>query len=180
MRTLLILVCLLAVGCTCQTDNLFREAWDAHIQKTYNWVFADNEAAKYKEDEAAARAYLQEIRGIENLYAVSTRLKADGFHWHEENIDFTSYAWVTIARKRGDCDDFMLLWEEIVKFRGGTSKRITVTSTDGRAHAMLFFYMGDILYLLSNMDVMGVGKSGDEENLVKLHYGDKTRCWIAY
>lgn len=179
-RFFLMLLPILAVGCTCQMENLFRKAWDQHIQKTYNWVLADTEAAKYREEEDAARGYLQDLREADSLYVVAQRLQEDGFHWHRETTDFTSYPWVTIARKRGDCDDFMLLWESVVKYWDGESKRITVTSTAGGAHAMLFFYKDDLLFLLSNLRVLGAAKRGDEEDLIKLFYRDRTRCWIIY
>jgi hypothetical protein len=157
--------------------------WLGHVEKLYNWLPADNEASKYRDRETASRAYLKELREIPSLYDISKKLRADGFRWHKEALDFTSYAWVTIARKRGDCDDFMQLWYDILKYRGGKLKRIYVTSTEGKAHAMLFFYDNKdptTLYILSNMYVRGKGKPGDEEDLLSKHYGDKTKCFVLY
>lgn len=170
---------LFTVGCSCEIREPFRWLHDSFVQKIYNWVPADIEAAKYLDRETESREYLQMLRGLPTIYLQAEHLVKDGFHWHAENFDFTSYAWVTIARKRGDCDDFMELWREILKVKGET-KRVTVTSGDS-AHAMLFFYDAHgNLYLLSNLQVLGTGKKGDEDRLVRLHYGDKTRCWIAY
>jgi predicted transglutaminase-like cysteine proteinase len=157
----------------------FRKAWRVHVKKTYNWVMADSEAARYKDKEDASRAYLQELRKL-NVHAISTKIRADGFHWKKEVVDFTSYPWVTIARKRGDCDDFMLLWEAALKYKGGRTKRVSVTSKEGGAHAMLLFYTGNTLYLLSNMYVRGTGQPGEEEKLIRLFYQDKTDCWMLY
>jgi len=183
LRSLLaVLFSLLAVGCTCQQQKPFRKFWRQHIKKTYNWVLADSEAAKYQENETEARAYLRTLRGMDSPYAVANQLQTDGFHWHAESVDFTSYAWVTIARKRGDCDDFMCLWEAVLKYKGRT-KRVSVSSKEDRAHAMLMFYpegSPTVIYLLSNSRVLGSGRPGDEDRLIRLFYGDKTDCYILY
>lgn len=180
MRYLFLLTILFSVGCSCQTENAFKKIWCGHVKKLYNWVLADNEASKYKDREAAARAYFGELRKLNDPRMVATKLRRDGFHWHKENVDFTSWAWVTIARKRGDCDDFMHLWEELAKGWEGRTKRVSVSSKDGGGHAMLLYYKSTLLFLFSNLRVLGKGVPGDEEDLIKKFYGDRTRCWIIY
>ena len=184
MRILLLTVCALMIGgcLSCKQKAPFKKFWRAHFKKVYNWVLADSEALKYKDKETAARAYLQELRAIANMQVVASRIQSDGFQWHAESVDFTSYPWVTIARKRGDCDDYMLLWEAVVKYRGKT-KRVSVSSTEDRSHAMLLFYpegAPTVLYALSNYRVLGQGRPGEEGALVRLFYGDKTDCYILY
>lgn len=176
------LLCLLLflLGCTCQQKAPFRKIWKKHISKTYNWIFADNEAAKYKKQEQEARAYLHQLRQEQDVYAISARLILEGFHWRKEVVDFTSYPWVTIARKRGDCDDFMVLWEAILKSSNGYTERLSVSSTDGRGHAMLLYFCKEKVYLLSNLVVLGRGKKEEIPTLIRRHYGSKTACWIRY
>jgi hypothetical protein len=148
-------------------------------ERLYNWVLADAEAAKYKDEKPQARKYLQDLRALKTLYEVAFTIQKDGFHWKKENFDFTSYPWVTIARRRGDCDDFRELWRSALKGKGRT-RRVFVNSTEGRAHAMLLFEGGDKLYLLSNTRVRGVGEPGGGEKLARLFYGDKTQCVVIY
>ena len=182
MRFLIPLLAVLISGClTCKQKEPFLRAHLTFIEKTYNWVQADVEAAKYRGEEDAARAYLKSLREVVTIPEVEVKLKADGFHWKREKLDFTSYPWVTIARRRGDCDDFMALWEAVVKYRGKT-KRVFVSSVSGSAHAMLLFYPKGttFVYLFSNTGILGMGGVGSEEQLVRLFYKEKTSCFILY
>ena len=182
MRFLLPLLLLTSVGCTCATENAFRSIHRKFTAKLTNWVLADNEASKYKDEETEARAELREFRAMApQVFRIAAELRARGFHWAKENVDFVSYPWVTIARKRGDCDDFMSLWEGVLKYAGKT-KKVTVTSTEGGAHAMLLFVPtnGATMYILSNTRVLGQGGVEEWERLVKLFYGEKTRCYLKY
>lgn len=181
MRLLLILLLLLSsVGC-CATEKAFRLAHEKFTRKLTNWIPADNEASKYKDKEEASRAYLQELRRAPTVYHVSTKIRADGFHWHKEAVDFVSYPWVTIARKRGDCDDFMALWAAALKYAGKT-ERVTVSSTGGGAHAMLLYVPtgSEMMYILSNTVVLGSSPVADWRKLVKLFYREKTKCYLKY
>ena len=177
----LLILAMFFAGCTCQQKMAFRKFHKNVTFKLYNWTLADNEMSKYKDKEAEARAYLKALRVLDDPYKIATMLRADGFHWRKENVDFVSWAWVTIARKRGDCDDFMHLWEEILK-RKGKTERVSVTSTGGGGHAMLLFIPNGstLLYLLSNVGVRARGLVGDHEKLIRLFYGNKTECFIRY
>ena len=181
-RFIVLLLALFAVGCTCETKEPFMKFHRQVMKKTYNWVLADNEASKYKDQEADARAYLKTLRETPNIYNVSQKMVTDGFKWHKEAVDFISYPWVTIARKRGDCDDFMALWEAVFKYKGGKTERVSVTSTEGKGHAMLLFFppSSNIFYLLSNAKVLTQMAKGKEEEAIRLFYGDKTDCFIRY
>jgi hypothetical protein len=167
-------------GCA-SVDKTFRTIHETYTSKLTNWILADNEASKYKDEEDAARAYLRELRAMTGSgpRLIANKLDAAGFHWHAEVLDFTSYPWVTIARKRGDCDDFMLLWESIYKDKGVTW-RVIVGSKSGSGHAMLLYYDSALnrLYLLSNVGVFREGYLNDWETMVKAFYGDNTSCYI--
>ena len=166
----------------CGCYSVEREAsklWVAHLEKMTNWIQADAEAMKYKTEENEARLYLKELREIEEINELSIKLKADGFHWKNEYVDFTSYPWVTIARRRGDCDDFTALWDAILKYRDGKTEKVFV-STSSSAHAMLVYNTGDKIYILSNLDIFRVGKPGEEEDLVGQFFGDKTKIILRY
>jgi predicted transglutaminase-like cysteine proteinase len=179
----LFLFCLLLsfIGgcCTSTLNDPCNYLWKKQVKKLYNWIPADAEALKYAEEEPAARKYLQDLRAIPNIYAVSSKLLTDGFYWHSENVDFVAYPWVTIAGKRGDCDDFMALWESVLKYQGQTQK-VHVESTEGGAHAMLLFWKSGVAYILSNLNVLGTGSPGTEESLIRLFYKDKTKCFVRY
>jgi len=184
MNRAVILVLLMSIsgGCTCTQKEVFMKVHRKYVKKLTNWVLADNEAKKYADEKVAARNYLADLRKIDNPSLISKKLVADGFRWHAENADFVSYPWVTIARKRGDCDDFMELWGSILK---GTGKieRVTVTrKNSSSAHAMLLYrrYENDILYILSNLRVLGSTTTDDWESLVRLFYGNQTDCYIKY
>lgn len=153
----------------------------AITKKLVNYVMANNEASKYKDEELASRDYLTELSKLDTVYRVASRLKVDGFSWHKEVVDFVSIPWVTVARKRGDCDDFMALWEEILKGLGVT-KKVSVRSKDGRGHAMLLFNPtgSKTWYILSNTRVLGADALADTHRLIRLHYGENTDCFITY
>lgn len=181
IRMLCVLILLSSVGCTCADKMAFRKFHRTVTLRLYNWVLADNEMSKYKDREAEARAYLGELRAIDSPFTIASKLRHDGFHWHKESVDFVSWAWVTIARKRGDCDDFMNLWEAIFKRKGKTEK-VSVTSKEGGGHAMLLFTPQgtSTLYILSNSRVLGTDGNGDFERLIRLFYRDKTDCFLRY
>jgi predicted transglutaminase-like cysteine proteinase len=170
----------LPVLCSCSAVETFAtKAWVTHLGKMTNWVQADAEALKYKDEEPQARAYLANLRALSSVRAVSIKMRDDGFHWRREALDFISYPWVTIARKRGDCDDFVALWESVLKYKEGETKKVYVSSPEN-AHAMLLYRTGRTLYLLSNLDVWAVGDPGEEEELARAYYGDKTKTVVIY
>lgn len=164
-----------AFGC-CGVDG-FQKLYFERMEKLHNWVRADVEALKYKDKEPEARLYLQELRTL-GPHDVSNKLKRDGFHWRSEIGDFTNYPWVTIAGRRGDCDDFMVLWESILKDRGKT-ERVFVAGP-ASAHAMLLFTKDGMVLLLSNMDVFATGKPGEEDKMIRMFYGAGTVNFIRY
>jgi len=181
MIRLALLFLVVASGCA-TTKEQYAKLWFRDLERLYNWVQADNEARKYKEEESQARKYLEDVRAIPDPYAIASKLRGDGFHWAEERFDFVSYPWVTIARRRGDCDDFMELWKAIFKWRGKT-ERVFVASTGGTAHAMLLFTdtsAPPVLYLLSNVNVLGRGRPGEEEQLIRLFYRERTEYFVRY
>jgi len=178
-RKMLCLILVLALGGCLSVEKLSTKLWSKHLEKTTNWVQADAEALKYKAEEAEARLYLQELRDLPSLDAVSIKIVDDGFHWRRELLDFTNYPWVTIAKRRGDCDDFMMLWAAVLKYKAGNIKKVFVSS-DTSAHAMLLYDTGVDLYLLSNLRVFARGLPGDDNKLVRQFYGDKTRMVIIY
>jgi len=175
----LCLILVLALGGCLSVESFSTKLWSKHLDKTTNWVQADAEALKYKAEEAAARLYLQELRDLPSLDAVSIKLVYDGFHWRRELLDFTNYPWVTIAKRRGDCDDFMMLWAAILKYKTGEIRKVFVASDTG-AHAMLLYESGFELYLLSNLKIFARGAPGDDDKLVRQFYGDKTRLVVIY
>lgn len=178
MRVFWLAIMPVLCGCSTVTESATR-VWLRHLDKIGNWVQADAEALKYKAEEEAARAYLKELREIEDLNKISAKLVADGFHWRREAVDFTNYAWVTIAKRRGDCDDFAILWESVLKYRGKT-ERVFVSCLNGSAHAMLLFFEGDVYYLLSNLKVFSIGPVGKEEEAIRRFYGDDTGTIVRY
>jgi len=177
-RTMLCLILVLVGGCL-SVEKISTTLWSKHLEKTTNWAQADAEALKYKAEEAEARLYLQELRDLPSLDAVSIKLVCDGFHWRREFLDFTNYPWVTIAKRRGDCDDFMMLWAAVLKYKTGEIRKVFVASDTG-AHAMLLYESGFELYLLSNLKIFARGAPGDDDKLVRQFYGDKTRMVIIY
>ncbi len=179
MTRLILAVCLFSV-CGCNLiEPPVTELWLKHVEKMTNWVQADAEAAKYKDEESQARTYLQQLRAKETLQGMIAQLEVDGLHWHEEVLDFTSYPWGTIARRRGDCDDFMTLWEAVLKYKEGKTRKIFVAGPTS-AHAMLLYTKGDEIWILSNMRILAKGFPGQEEELARRFYGDKTKMVIFY
>ena len=181
MRYLFILLLLSSIGCNSVDTRPFMRFHQQVTKRLVNYVMANNEAGKYKDEEASSRAYLLELSKLDTAYRVAAKLKADGFSWHKEAVDFVSIPWVTVARKRGDCDDFMALWEAILKDLGDT-KKVSVRSKDGRGHAMLLFNPtgGTTWYILSNTTVRGVDALADTHRLIRLHYGENTDRFIIY
>jgi predicted transglutaminase-like cysteine proteinase len=179
MKINILLLVIYASGCTCP-QQFFMETQTKYVDGLTNWIQADSEASKYGDVESSARLYLQELRNMPFIN-IPAKLVADGFHWRAEAWDYTSYAWVTIAKRRGDCDDFREVWREALRYRGETW-RVTVASTDLSAHAMLLFKPAgsNILYIMSNLNILGSRADDNWEALVRLFYGDKTGCYIRY
>ena len=69
----ILLLCLLGVLCGCTTGS-YKAGWAKnnriYLKRLYNWVLADNEAAKYKDQEDLARKQLQTLREITNVYLI--------------------------------------------------------------------------------------------------------------
>jgi hypothetical protein len=169
---------LLFTGCI--TTDEFTKMWLKHVEKSYNWIQADNEAMKYKDGEEEARKYLQDLRTMTDPYAISQKIVKDGFDWRAEVIDFTNYPWVTIAKKRGDCDDFAALWDATFKYRGKTERVYVAKRDHSSAHAMILYNDGVKLYILSNQYVLSVGGPDDGDKLIKLFYKEETGQFIRY
>jgi len=168
----------LVSGC-CTIEDTASKFWLRHVEKMTNWIQADAEALKYREEEEAAREYLRLLRDLTTVQEVSARLKADGFHWRREALDFTNYPWVTIAKRRGDCDDFMVLWEAALKYKEGRTQKVFVASRTS-AHAMLLYTKSGTVWLLSNLDIFAVGIVGQEEEMIRKFYLDSTRKIVIY
>lgn len=167
--------------CSGPTDPVLQRAWDQHLQRAWNWAQADVEACKYKAEEAEAAQQLQLLRGMYSPFLASAYLRMQGFHCRSEYVDFVSYPWVTLARRRGDCEDYQVLWEEIVSAWGGYSARGLTQNYNGKNHAFLVWYETDTkFYLFSNYALYGWGDKGKEDALVRSMYGDETYGWFWY
>lgn len=182
MRYLLISLLLFSMGCTCTQTKPFMKFHQAITKKLVNYVMANNEASKYEDEKEDSLALLRGFTALGDVFKISAKIRLDGFTWHKENVDFVSFPWVTVARKRGDCDDFMALWENVLESLGVT-KKVSVRSTAGGGHAMLLFNPKEskTWYILSNTRVLGADSQGDTHRLIRLFYGkDKTACFIIY
>jgi len=179
MRRLLMVLVL--VGCSGSVDSSMQKVWDRHIQKTCNWVQADSEAKKYADRENAARETLRFLQETRSPFVVAMFLNLWGFHWCSEKVDFTSYPWVTVARRRGDCDDFQALWLAVVSEWGGETKPGILQTCSGKMHAFLLWYeTPSKVYLFSNQNLLGCGISGEEDVMLRAVYGDDTYGWFTY
>ena len=90
------------------------------------------------------------------------------------SLDFGSLPWVSAARGGGDCEDAMLLAEEIL--RGQETRRVFI-SGEGRSHTMLLWKVGSYWYIITNM-ICYPSVYTDPEQAARWWYGDKTTSVI--
>jgi len=177
MRLLcVIFVCLNLLGCS--TARAFQLRY---TDRALNWISADSEYHRYKHGQVEAYEELRHLRLLTSLEAMASRIVELGITYTPEDVDFMSYAWVTLIKKTGDCDDFQELWREILNGKGKTV-RVCVYAKPDKVHAALLFYPRetDLLYLLSNNRIWGKGVVGEEDRLIRSFYGECTENWYKY
>lgn len=89
-------------------------------------------------------------------------------------LDFGSLPWVSAARGSGDCDDAMLLAEEILE---GYETRRAFVWAGSRSHAMLLWKVGSVWYIISNM-VCQPTVCLTPEDAARIWFGDATTSII--
>ena len=110
-------------------------------------------------------------------------MKSLGFKWTSDplggKLDFTSTDWVTCARGEGDCDDWAILWYQILRHHGKVERMYT-KKKGGGAHAMTVFTKGTCCYLLSNLGVLVEVSEAKKDVLLTKFYGIETDFSVLY
>lgn len=143
-------------------------------EKIFNPIWANIESAFWGRTREGDARFL-ELRGkAPEIYAMAGLMTTMGFIWSQDplggNLDYHSFPRVTCARKKGDCDDYAFLWEELLRGYGQGWIMYTYTKTQG--HAMCVFELEGCFYLLSNISVYATAKTREE--LDKRFFGPET------
>lgn len=143
-------------------------------EKIYNPIFANIESAFWGRTREGDALFLELRANAPDVHAIAGMLNSKGFKWGSDplggSLDYRSFPRVTCARKRGDCDDYMALWEELLRGHGECWYMHTYTKTSG--HAMCVFKKGNGFYLLSNTQVYATSFS--RESFDRLFFGEQT------
>lgn len=125
-----------------------------------------------------AKKTINNTRDMEEWY-----LKNE-YKYISDKVDLSSYPWVVVARKGGDCDDFMSLSLEILSSKCECIPTL-VYAKDGRGHAILIVKQnGTSQYTaLSNQERFtekygGIKYFNSIEDAANYTYGDQTRNFI--
>jgi hypothetical protein len=146
----------------------------------WNPVIANIESAFWGRTKAGDALFSELRAKAPEVYTISGMLNAKGFQWSGDplggSLDYRSFPRVTCARKRGDCDDYMALWEELLRGYGQCWYMHTFSKDSG--HAMCVFETNGMFYLLSNLSVYATALSRDV--LDKRFFGTNTTETIYF
>ena len=149
----------------------FTHWWKENI---WNPIIANIESAFWGRTKEGDALFSELRAKAPDVYGIAGMLNTKGFQWSSDplggSIDYHSFPRVTCARKRGDCDDYAFLWEELLRGHGECWIMYTYSKT--RGHAMCVFHQGTAFYLLSNLSIYATAYSRDKfDNLM---YGPET------
>ena len=158
--------------------------WHVYISQVINWIPANIQALFLTGKKQEGQTILRSLQDLApNLQQISSFLADAGFVWSQDPLwgvlDFYQKAWVTCARKKGDCDDFAELWKQILKEKGKVETLVTVKKSF-QAHKMVVFTKDGTCSLLSNMHLRKQVNEQDKDVLLNDFYGDKTWFTIVY
>jgi hypothetical protein len=161
--------------------------WNVYLERLWNWIPAGIQGLTYhRKKRKEAKRYIEQIRTfMPSVGHIASILVSDGFMWTSDPmggvLDFHQYPWVTVARRKGDCDDFAELWHTIVKgFKGAKAERVVTASKGWGFHKMCILTLNGKCYLLSNTSVAHVVSEDDKDKLLNLFYGDDTWFTIVW
>lgn len=89
-------------------------------------------------------------------------------------------AWVTCARKTGNCEDFARLWVSILKHPRGEVEYLYTRSNSGKDRLLALYTMGGVCWLLSGPKVIGEVFEREKSELFIRYFGKKTDYSLVY
>ena len=154
--------------------------WMVYIRnKTWSPFFANLEKWRYSslfKQGAKIRAILK----IHTVKQLVEYLHAYDFQWENDPLygayDYESYPEITLATRRGDCDDFARLGIDLLKH--SYQKVWKVYCYNGsiyEGHVMVLFYNKNGWKLLSNTNAYDLGKNLDNpgQTAAECFFGDQ-------
>lgn len=148
--------------------------WNAIPAWVESWGYSKSVG---RDTQAILRALAPDVR------AISAYMRGSGFEWTSDPLggllDFRSRAWVTCARKRGDCDDWAHLWCQLLKYSGKV-EGLYNKKRGGGGHAMAIFSLNGKCHLLSNLNVRATVAEYEKDRLLTHFYGDDTSLSVLY
>ena len=118
-----------------------------------------------------------------DIQKMTNHMAVYDFAWTQDPLggllDFHSLAWVTCARRKGDCDDWAHLWYKLLRQHGRVEKMYT-KKKGGGAHAMTVFTANGVCYLLSNLSLRAKVGVLDKPALLTSFYGEETDFSVIY
>lgn len=146
------------------------------IQRIWAIVTGSFEATFYLGKRKKAKSKLKDAqKNIERTQDLEFWYKREGIDTYKRDwLDRWSFPWVTVAKKKGDCEDFMLLAQAILKKKFTCHQCLVYGKRDGkkRGHAVLLVKESGKWVLMSNysryiwFDTM--------EDAARKYYGDDT------
>jgi len=156
----------------------FTHWWKENI---WNPIIANIESALWGRTKEGDALFSRLRAKAPEVYTIAGMLQANGFVWSSDpmggSLDYHSFPRVTCARKRGDCDDYAFLWEELL--RGYGECWIMYTYGKNGGHAMCVFKGTEgPFYLLSNLGVYSTAQR--REAFDKSIFGSETTNTIYF
>jgi len=148
-----------------------------YIRRPWDFIAGNIDALGFLSKAKDSKQKLKEAQQIiNNCRDLSNWYRKEKIEYKSDKIDFRQLAWVTIAKKCGDCEDFVELSKTILKnkfhLQEGYCEKI-----GGNGHAILSVRESDDnWWLMSNHDAFGPFKTQKEVALYT--YKKETGEWF--
>lgn len=153
--------------------------WGVYLRnKTWSPFFAEIEKRRFPNLYKQGR----EIRMGLKIYTVKQLceyLEQNDFRWESDplygSVDYESYPEITLAKKKGDCDDYSRLAVELLQDNYQKVWKLYCFGKLFDGHAVALFYNQNGWKVLSNTEFFDLGKDSTNiaERAAKLFYGDR-------
>ncbi|MBD3261705.1 MAG: hypothetical protein GF334_08540 [Candidatus Altiarchaeales archaeon] len=152
------------------------------IQRAWAIVTGSLEAIFYLGDRKKAKRKLKDAqKSIQHTLDLEFWYKREGISAYKRDwLDRWSFPWVTIAKKKGDCEDFMLLAHSILKKNLECHQCLVYGKKGGKrsGHAVLLVKEGDRWALMSNYNRYIWFDTMDDA--AKKFYGEDTASYYIF
>lgn len=160
------------------------DIWLRFGYPVWNWLPSAIQAWRLKNLKRSGDIVLDQLAVLApNWMRISAKMADLNFRWTEDPIggllDFHQKPWVTVARGKGDCDDWAHVWKFLAKPYGKVDVFVAKGSGKGW-HMMTILDDGVNAFLFSNLRLLRTTSSSNKKALETTFYGYDKTSYVVY